>query len=97
MSRTSQVSIDGDCLVEDFPTIPRKRWRALKRKLEEGAAGAQPMQGELRGLYRITLGDYRCVFEERNHAGQLVRHVLAVGPRNTVYEGTEIAVRWKGA
>lgn len=89
-----RVSLDGEMLVDDFKSISLKRWKSIRRKLLDGAPGAEPLGGRLQGLYRITSGNHRCVYEPREWQGERVAHVLEVAHRDSVYDETVIRSRW---
>lgn len=50
----------------------------------ESSPNLSPLQGELSGLYRLRLGDFRVVLEFDRAADRLYVH--AIGPRGDVYK-----------
>jgi mRNA-degrading endonuclease RelE of RelBE toxin-antitoxin system len=91
-NKKRKVWVHGACVADELHKLPRKRWRSIVRKLEEGAP-ADPLHGALEGLERITNGDCRAVYELATVEGQEVVRVLHVGYRSTVYSEAEIVKR----
>ena len=76
--------------------IPQQRSRQILEDLAELAkledprthGNARAMQGEMRGAYRLRIGDYRAIFELHDIDGESclkIIFVTAIGPRGGIY------------
>lgn len=81
-----QIDMDGPTR-ELVRHLPPERKRAIKealRAIARNPALGNPLQDELAGLQSYRVGSLRIVHAVR-HASRVV-HVIAIGPRSTIYE-----------
>ena len=73
-------------LEEDFPAINRNLQRRITRALEERLAKdpvryGEPLRHQLKGYWKMRVGDYRVVYQMAGQDVQIVR----IDHRKTVY------------
>jgi mRNA interferase RelE/StbE len=80
------VKEGADDELADLP--PDVRARVMRRiralALDPRPAGSRPLSGDLRGFYRIRVGDYRIGYLIDDSVPKVV--IWAVGPRRGFYE-----------
>jgi len=65
------------------PSIKRDAKRALRILSEDPHAG-EPLERELRGLWKYRIRAFRVVY--RIVAQERLIHIMAIGPRGTIYD-----------
>jgi len=76
--------------LEDLSELDRADAKRIVKKVEshlvkDPLALGKPLVGNLRGLYRYRIGDYRVLYQVIKE--EIVIEVVAVGHRKDVYEG----------
>lgn len=84
-----RVLVSGRLIQEDRKKVPQSRVDTAIQKLSKGCP-AEPLHGEeLRGLFRITMGDYRAIVQVVQTINEDVALILEVFHRSTDYEDPE--------
>ena len=84
---TYRVDITGSALRELLAAHPKVRARVQHRidalANDPRPPNAEPLKGDLKGLWRLRVGEYRVIYEidDKQH----VVTVGAIGPRGAVY------------
>ncbi|OGN80466.1 MAG: hypothetical protein A2082_00365 [Chloroflexi bacterium GWC2_70_10] len=60
---------------------PKKRVRAVLNALQDDPRLGEPLIGDLLGLWKVPVGQYRVVYRSRRRLVEIV----SVGPRETIY------------
>ena len=69
----------------DIPRVDRQRISRVIDSLKESPLSGAPLQGALRGLRRVRVGDYRIIYEvERS---ELLVYVVRISHRREAYRG----------
>jgi mRNA interferase RelE/StbE len=73
-----------------FARLDPKRQRQIARAIETlrddplHSPGVAALKGELAGLHRLRVGDFRVVYEVEAEANEVF--ILAIGPRGDIYK-----------
>jgi len=76
-----KASVQKDLDRMDDPPIPSRLLKTIEKKLQTEGPLEKPLSGEFAGLFRIRVGDYRCIYQKTNQ-GYLV---LRIAHRKDVY------------
>lgn len=92
------VLIDELVFKEDFRKIDKpdqqKIIKAIRKKLTKDPEGfGAPLRGDLKGLWKLRVGQYRVVYEIRKH--KIVVYVVKVGFRRDEEVYREVLKRYK--
>ncbi len=91
-----RVLIDELVLEEDFKRIDQKAQKRIVRAIREKLAVApkefgKPLKGDLKGLWRLRVGQYRVVYEIKEKV--VVVYVIKVGLRRDTEVYRELVKR----
>jgi len=85
-----KTKVELDPQVADFirslAPEPRRRLRAALRELEREQGDLLPLEGDLAGYWRLSVGRYRVVFRFHPVHGQRVARCVSAERRPVVYE-----------
>lgn len=78
-----------DHALDDLNDLPAVIGLRISKKIETHLARdpmklGSPLTGQLSGLFRYRIGDYRVIYEI--HRDQLIIYVLRVGHRKDIYD-----------
>ena len=79
-----------DRALKSYKRLDESHKRQINRVLDGiardplGSPGVKPLRGELAGLHRIRVGNYRLIIEVRVPERKV--YVLAIGPRGDIYK-----------
>lgn len=72
---------DGDHL-----GVGKRKWETARDKVRAFGSKGKPLTGPLQGCHRVTVGDWRCVYEMHEVEGEETALVLVLAHRSEVYE-----------